>query len=239
MNARDILRKIDQTCLKGDDSHFASFLESSATYPFRSLCVRPERLTETCEHLIRVDSAVRMVTVVINFPVEKIKNINDVGGDLDNAIAEVEELFKIGAKYRRFIDLELDFVAKMSNISKKLKYLVDELICYSLMSDTAIGTNVGTKIIIESGLLTDRQLDIMGTMVYETGHDFLKSSTGYYKTGFEYDRYEKFIKKKPRDLQVKASGGLKTLDDTKRALDIGVDVIGMSNGLGVASELGL
>ena len=127
MDAKYILRKIDQTCLKGDDSHFTSFLESSATYPFRSLCVRPERLTETCEHLIRVDSAVRMVTVVINFPVVKIKNINDVGGDLDNGIAEVEELFKIGVKYRKFIDLELDFVAKMSNISKKNRYVKREM----------------------------------------------------------------------------------------------------------------
>ena len=50
-------------------------------------------------------------------------------------------------------------------------------------------------------------------------------------------RSVKIIKKTVKDrVKIKASGGIRDLDTAKKYLEIGVDRIGTSNGVGIVSE---
>jgi len=92
------------------------------------------------------------------------------------------------------------------------------------------------KIILETCLLTDQEKTRACEIAKETGLDFVKTSTGY-KKGATVPDVELMHRVVAPDLKVKASGGIRTLDDALAMLDAGASRLGTSAGVSLMNEL--
>jgi deoxyribose-phosphate aldolase len=75
------------------------------------------------------------------------------------------------------------------------------------------------KVIVESGLLNDKQTEIATHICLEAGADFIKTSTGMVAVGAELDKVQimkRIIQEERSDMKIKASGGIKTMGDLQK-----------------------
>jgi len=85
------------------------------------------------------------------------------------------------------------------------------------------------KVILETGYLDDQQKVRAAQLAAEAGAHFVKTSTGYGLRGATVEDIKLLRSTLPRGVGVKASGGIKTLEDTLRLLEAGANRIGTSS----------
>ena len=93
------------------------------------------------------------------------------------------------------------------------------------------------KVIIECSLLTDEEKMRMCTIVSECGADFIKTSTGFSKGGATRHDVELLRRCSPDSLQVKAAGGIASLEDAEDFISLGATRLGTSRIVKLAMEL--
>jgi deoxyribose-phosphate aldolase len=84
------------------------------------------------------------------------------------------------------------------------------------------------KVIIETALLTDEQKILACRLSQKAGADFVKTSTGFSKAGATVEDITLMRRTVGRDMGVKASGGIRTLDDLKAMVAAGATRVGAS-----------
>lgn len=84
------------------------------------------------------------------------------------------------------------------------------------------------KVIIETCLLTDGEKIKMCELVSKSGADFIKTSTGFSKGGATFSDIELFAKHVEGHVKIKAAGGISSLDDAKRFIELGASRLGTS-----------
>ena len=92
------------------------------------------------------------------------------------------------------------------------------------------------KVIIETCYLDDEEIAKMTEICNETFVNFIKTSTGFGTRGASFHDIEIINEHKNDLLEVKASGGIKTLEDVEKYLDLGVTRIGTSNGVEIMNS---
>ena len=91
----------------------------------------------------------------------------------------------------------------------------------------AVGHKV-LKVIIETCLLTDEEKEKMCDIVVEAGADFIKTSTGFSTAGATFHDIELFARCVRGRCKIKAAGGISTVEDMEKFLDLGADRLGTS-----------
>ena len=84
------------------------------------------------------------------------------------------------------------------------------------------------KVIIETCLLTDEEKEKMCDIVVEAGADFIKTSTGFSTAGATFHDIELFARCVRGRCKIKAAGGISTVEDMEKFLDLGADRLGTS-----------
>jgi deoxyribose-phosphate aldolase len=84
------------------------------------------------------------------------------------------------------------------------------------------------KVIIETALLTDNEKAIACTLAKLAGADFVKTSTGFASQGATAQDIALMRSVVGPDLGVKASGGIRSLDDVRKMAEAGASRIGAS-----------
>ncbi|MBE6759687.1 MAG: deoxyribose-phosphate aldolase [Ruminococcaceae bacterium] len=84
------------------------------------------------------------------------------------------------------------------------------------------------KVIIETCLLTDEEKIEMCRIVSESGADYIKTSTGFSKGGATREDVALFAKHVAPHVQIKAAGGIASLEDAQAFLDLGASRLGTS-----------
>ena len=84
------------------------------------------------------------------------------------------------------------------------------------------------KVIIETCLLTDEEKIKMCEIVTKAGADYIKTSTGFSAAGATFEDVELFARHVGPDVKIKAAGGIASLDDAYRFLELGADRLGTS-----------
>ena len=92
------------------------------------------------------------------------------------------------------------------------------------------------KLIIETCLLTDDEIVRACKAAKSAGADFVKTSTGFSTGGATVHAVELMKKTVGDDLKVKASGGIRTLDDALSMINAGADRLGCSATAAILSE---
>lgn len=84
------------------------------------------------------------------------------------------------------------------------------------------------KVIIETCLLTEKEKTEMCRVVSQSGADFIKTSTGFSTGGATDGDIILFKKHVEPHVKIKAAGGIQSLEDAERFLDLGADRLGTS-----------
>lgn len=84
------------------------------------------------------------------------------------------------------------------------------------------------KVIIETCLLTEEEKIEMCRVVTEAGAEFIKTSTGFSTAGATFADIELFAKNIGESVQMKAAGGISSLEDAKKFLELGATRLGTS-----------
>lgn len=84
------------------------------------------------------------------------------------------------------------------------------------------------KVIIETCLLTEEEKMKMCEVVTASGADYIKTSTGFSTGGATFEDVALMRKHVGEDVKVKAAGGVSTVDDAKRFIELGAERLGTS-----------
>ena len=87
------------------------------------------------------------------------------------------------------------------------------------------------KVILETALLDDNQKVMASLLAKMAGADFVKTSTGFGPSGATAHDVELMRLTVGPEMGVKASGGIRTLDDLKKMVAAGATRIGASAGV--------
>ena len=92
------------------------------------------------------------------------------------------------------------------------------------------------KVIIETCLLTDPEKVKMCEIVTEAGADFIKTSTGFSKAGATFENVKLFKEHVGPKVRIKAAGGIKSLDDAEKFIELGATRLGTSRIVKIVKE---
>src|SRR5258705_8026526 len=217
-SARDWASLIDHTLLKPDASQteIKHLCEEAAQYHFASVCVNPTWVRACACHL--QGSGVPVCTV-IGFP---------LGATLPDVKAyEARRAIMDGAR-------EVDMVINVGALKSGDDCLVEHDI--RGVVEVAHEHDVICKVIIETALLTDDEKVRACQAARNAGADFVKTSTGFSKGGATVADIALMRRTVGFELGVKASGGVKGLEDARAMVEAGATRIGASVGVKIAQE---
>lgn len=217
-SARDWASLVDHTLLKPEatDNDIRKLCDEAASYRFASVCVNPTWVRAAACNLR--GSGVPVCTV-IGFP---------LGATLPDVKAyEARRAIFDGAK-------EVDMVINVGALKSGDDCLVEHDI--RSVVEVAHEFDVTCKVIIETALLNDEEKVRACLAAKKAGADFVKTSTGFSKGGATVGDVALMRRTVGSELGVKASGGVKGLDDARKMVEAGATRIGASVGVKIAQE---
>jgi deoxyribose-phosphate aldolase len=216
--AHDWASLIDHTLLKPEatESDIKKLCEEAVQFGFASVCVNPAWVKRAAEFL--KGSSVPVCTV-IGFP---------LGATLPDVKAfEARRSIFNGAR-------EVDMVINIGALKSGDDCLVEEDI--KAVVEAAHENGILCKVIIETALLTDEEKVRACLASKNAGADFVKTSTGFAKGGATADDVALMRRTVGKALGVKASGGVKGIEDARAMFEAGATRIGASVGVKIAQE---
>ncbi len=216
--AHDWASLIDHTLLKPEasESDIKKLCEEAVQFGFASVCVNPGWVKKAAEFL--KGSGVPVCTV-IGFP---------LGATLSDVKAyEARRSIFNGAR-------EVDMVINIGALKSGDVCAVEDDIRAVVEAAHEIG--VLCKVIIETALLTDEEKVRACLASKNAGADFVKTSTGFSKGGATVEDIALMRRTVGSALGVKASGGVKGIDDARAMFAAGATRIGASVGVKIAQE---
>ncbi|MEO6393144.1 MAG: deoxyribose-phosphate aldolase [Pyrinomonadaceae bacterium] len=217
-SAGDWSSLIDHTLLKPDatQAEIRKLCEEAARYHFASVCVNPTWVSAAA--CILQGSGVPVCTV-IGFP---------LGATLPDVKAyEARRAIFDGA---REVDMVINVGALKSGDDATVEFDIHSV------AEVAHSHNVILKVIIETALLTDEEKVRACLAAKNAGADFVKTSTGFAKGGATVADVALMRQVVGSELGVKASGGVKGIEDARAMVQAGATRIGASVGVKIAQE---
>jgi len=202
----EIAKTIDHTLLKPNtsESQILQLCAEAERFGFHAVCVNPAFVALARGRL----PAEVHVAAVIGFPLGA--NIPAVKG------LETRQAIRDGAD-------EIDMVIALYAVKSGDWKRVEE----DLKAVVAAAEGRLVKVILETSLLTDEEKRRCCELCSQAGAGFVKTSTGFADGGATEDDVRNL--KAWSKLPVKASGGLRSLDDFNRMLDAGAARLGTSS----------
>lgn len=211
---------IDHTLLKPDATpgDIDRLCTEALTYEFASVCVNPSYV-DHCYSILK-DSPVKVCTV-IGFPLGSTTT--------DAKKAETAEALEKGAR-------ELDMVLHIGMLkSGNSEYVRNDI---ATVVQLALQENALVKVILETCLLTDDEKVHACKLAMEAGAHFVKTSTGFSKSGATLEDVALMRRVVGSAMGVKASGGIRTRDQALAFLSAGANRLGTSSGVSIVTETG-
>jgi len=192
-----------------------------------SVCIKPYAIKLAQD--ILTGSDVKICTVV-GFP--------HGSNSVENKIKEVELVCVDGA-------VEIDFVINIGKVlSEDWKYISEEI---KLINETVVSYHAISKVIFENDYYDTDDYKIklceicnehhVAFVKTSTGYGFVKQKDGTYSYRGATDHDIKLMRDKCLpDIQVKAAGGIRTLNDVLRVRELGVTRVGATATKDILSE---
>jgi len=207
---QSIAALIDHTLLKPEASRadIEKLCSEAVRFGFASVCVNPWNVALAAE--LTRGSSVKVCTV-IGFP---------LGATLPQVkIYEAEEAIKRGAR-------EIDMVQNIGALKSGLDDQVEADIRGVVEASHRGGALC--KVILETGLLTLDEKVRASLAAKRAGADFVKTSTGFASGGATVEDVALMRATVGSELGVKASGGIRSLEDVRKMVAAGATRIGAS-----------
>ena len=216
MELKDILAKCDHTLLAQTATweDIKAICDDGMKYSTASVCIPASFVKQAKEY---VGDKLAICTV-IGFPngyaTTKAKCFMAADA-VENGADEVDMVINIGwAKEGKWEDLTAEIAAIKAACGSKI-----------------------LKVIIETCLLTDEEKIALCKCVSDSGADFIKTSTGFSKAGATFADVELFAKHVAPHVQIKAAGGISSLEDAEKFIQLGATRLGTSRVVKIAKGL--
>ncbi|MCR5640339.1 MAG: deoxyribose-phosphate aldolase [Lachnospiraceae bacterium] len=210
MTNQEILSKVDHTLLKVEStwSDIKQIVDDGMKYDTASVCI-PASFVKQAADYIKAQGGHLKVCTVIGFPngysttAAKCFEANDA---VKNGAEEVDMVINVGwAKEGRWDDILAEINAIKDSCEGKL-----------------------LKVIIETCLLTKDEIVAMCDVVNKSKAEYIKTSTGFSTNGATFEDVELMVKHMTGDKMVKAAGGIGSLADAEKFIEIGASRLGTS-----------
>jgi len=205
---RQLAKTIDHSLLRPelDDAFIDDGCRLAAEYDVASVCVRPADVGRATAILEGTEVA---VGTVVGFPhggSATATKVFEARAALEDGASELDMVIQIGAlRSGRDADVRADIAAVV---------------------EIARASNALVKVILENAYLTDDE-KVRGCLLAEAaGADFVKTSTGFAPSGATHPDLALMRRSVSSHIQVKAAGGVRTLDDLLAVMSLGVTRIG-------------
>lgn len=214
MNMKEMLKHVDHTQLKAfatwDD--MKELCEEAIQYQTASVCIPPS-------YIKRIHNSYENINIctVIGFPLGYCSK--------EAKIVEAQEALKDGCN-------EIDMVVNISDVKNGLFQQVEEEI---RLIKAACGNHI-LKVIIETCYLTEDEKIAMCHAVTNAGADYIKTSTGFGTGGATVEDIQLFKENIGPNVKIKAAGGVSTLEDLERFIEMGCDRIGTSRAVNLCKR---
>lgn len=215
MDIKEILNKVDHTLLKPESTweQIQEICDDGMKYSTASVCIPPSFVKQAAEY---VEGELSICTV-IGFPngynTTKIK------------CAEAEDAVENGAS-------EIDMVINIGWV-KEGKW--DNVFCeINAVKDACHGKIL--KVIVEICLLTEEEKKKITEVVSLSKADFIKTSTGFSTSGATFDDVKVFANHIGNGTKIKAAGGISSIDDAEKFIELGADRLGTSKVVKIVKE---
>lgn len=209
---------IDHTLLKADatPAQVKSLCDEARQYQFASVCVNPAYVPLAAGLL--VNSPV-LVCTVVGFP---------LGATLPSyKVMETLACLADGAK-------EIDMVINVGALKgQAYGQVLNEI---QAVSQAAHNQGALVKVIEEMALLTRREKIIACLLSKEAGADFVKTSTGFGPGGATVDDVDLMYCLVSPKMEVKASGGIRSLESAQAMIRAGATRVGTSAGVQIVKN---
>lgn len=207
MDIQKILSACDHTLLLQPATweEIKGICDDARKYRTASICIPPCYVKRAKEY---VGDEVKICTV-IGFP----------NGNMTTAskVFETEDALQNGAD-------EIDMVINIGMLrAKEYDYVLEEIKAVKAACKEHI-----LKVIIETCLLTDEEKIKMCELVTESGADYIKTSTGFSTGGATFDDVALFAAHVGPKVKIKAAGGISSLEDAERFMELGASRLGTS-----------
>ena len=216
MELNEILSKVDHTLLAQTATweEIRAICDDGMKYHTASVCIPASYVKQAAEY---VDGKLTICTV-IGFPngysttASKCFEATDA---VHNRAAEVDMDINIGwVKDQRWDDLLEEIKAVKQHCEGRL-----------------------LKVIIETCLLTDEEKIKMCEIVSDSGADYIKTSTGFSTAGATFHDVELFAKHVKPGVKIKAAGGISSLEDAEKFIELGASRLGTSRVVKIVKKL--
>ncbi len=207
MDIATILSHVDHTLLKPEATwdQIKTLCDEAMEFGCATVCIPPAWVKPAADY---VQGYLKLCTV-IGFPngysttAAKIFETKDA---VENGASEIDMVLNIGmVKDRKWADLTQEVKGvKAACLGRPL------------------------KVIIETCLLSDMEKVRLCQLLTKAGADYVKTSTGFNAGGATREDVALLRENLPEEVAVKASGGIRTLEDAQAFLDLGADRIGAS-----------
>lgn len=207
MELKEILSKVDHTLLAQGAtwSEIKTICDDGIKYKTASVCIPPSYVKRAAEYV----SGRLKICTVIGFPngynttAVKCAETEDA---VNNGADEIDMVINIGQVKDGEFDLVLDEIKAVKNACRG-KLL---------------------KVIIETCLLSENEKIRLCSVVSESGADYIKTSTGFSTGGATFEDVALMRKHSAPHLKVKAAGGIASLEDAEKMVELGADRLGTS-----------
>ncbi len=207
MDKNKILAAVDHTLLTQTATweEIKQILDDGIKYGAASACIPASYVKRAKDY---VDGKLAICTV-IGFP----------NGYSTTAVKvfETEDAIKNGAD-------EIDMVINIGDVKNgDYQSILEEIKAIHKACNGKI-----LKVIIETCLLTEEEKIKMCEVVTESGAEYIKTSTGFSTGGATFDDIALMKKYVGKDVKIKAAGGISSLEDAEKFMELGADRLGTS-----------
>ena len=207
MNTSDILSHVDHTLLSPECTweQIRTVIEDGIRFGTASVCIPADYVARAAEY-----AAGRVpICTVIGFPTGY--------STTEIKCAEAAAAVRDGAD-------EVDMVINIGRLKDgQDSFVLDEIRQIKSACDGRI-----LKVIIETCLLTEEEKIRMCHIVSESGADFIKTSTGFSKSGATPEDVALFAGHVAPHVKIKAAGGIRSFADAENYLNLGASRLGTS-----------
>jgi len=210
---KTLAAKIDHTLLKPDalSSQYEQVCKEAIEFGFAAVCVPPSQVQLAVEFLS--ESEVKVASVV-GFPLGYALPVSKM--------FQAQSLLTLGAD-------ELDMVLNISDLKSKALDKVEA----ELSALKGICADHTLKVILETAMLSQEEKKIACELCAKAGVDFVKTSTGFANGGATLADVQLMRAELPKEIKIKASGGIKTHKFAQELVDAGADRLGCSSSIQV------
>lgn len=207
MDIEDILKLVDHTQLNQTTTtvDIKKVCNEGIRYNVASICIPPSYISYAKQYT----KGKLPICTVVGFPNGYVTT--------DTKIFETKSYLNSGAS-------EIDMVINLGMLKDKKFDLIEK----EITEIKKIAKNNILKVIIETCLLTDEEKVKMCKIINNTGADYIKTSTGFSTNGASLEDIKIFKSHISKNIKIKAAGGIKTIMDAVKFIELGVSRLGTS-----------